>query len=75
MEALVRHESGHKDIAVALATEIERTLQVMAPHATCQQLESDANHAGHAILEKAGRLHKEYDRRTRHGKNNGAVFP
>lgn len=75
IKALVKHENGHRDIAVRLASEIENEIVNILPRQSCKQLEIDANQIGYDIIEKANHLNEEYDRETNHGNNQGAIFP
>lgn len=75
MEALVEHEHGHKNIGVAAAEEIEEELLEIDSFSTCSQLERAANKRGHEIINKYVDIEKEYDKKTNHGMNTGAVFP
>lgn len=75
LQALIGHEDGHKSIGLSAAKEIEERLRGMAPGLTCKELESEANATAKGIIVKYARQEKEYDRRTRHGMNEGAVFP
>ena len=74
MRALMHHEKGHKDIGIRAAIEIEKNLQSMVRQ-SCKQLEVEANNLGDKIIEKYSRVEKEFDRRTNHGKYEGAIFP
>jgi predicted secreted Zn-dependent protease len=75
MEALIRHEKGHKKMGVNAASEIEQKIQKMSARSTCKQLEADANDLGDEIIKKYHILEKEFDRKTNHGMGEGAVFP
>ncbi len=75
MKALLRHEDGHKNISVRAANEIESNILNMTSRRTCRKLEIDANHIGNELLKKYRVIEKEYDRKSNHGMNDGAVFP
>jgi len=75
MTALLRHEDGHKNISIRAANEIESKILNMASRRTCKQLEIDVNHIGNKTLKKFRAIEKEYDRKSNHGMNDGAVFP
>ncbi len=75
MKALSDHENGHRDIGVRAANEIEKEIGSMVPRRSCRQLETDANDSGDKIIGKFRRLEKEFDRKSRHGMNDGAMFP
>ena len=74
-KAFLHHENGHKDMGVRAAREIEKEIRNMAPRRTCKQLEIDANRLGDKIVKKYKDVEREYDRKTNHGMNEGAVFP
>jgi predicted secreted Zn-dependent protease len=73
--ALIAHENGHRDFGVEAATEIETALLSMGQRSNCKTLETEANELAHDIIAKYGELNKQYDADTRHGMNDGAVFP
>jgi predicted secreted Zn-dependent protease len=74
-DALQAHENGHKAFGVRCAREIKRKLRAMEPRATCDRLYSDAKTLADAIIEKYAGRERDYDRRTRYGRTQGAVFP
>jgi predicted secreted Zn-dependent protease len=73
--ALFDHELGHKDLGSRAAAEIEHQILNMGTRRSCEQLESDANEIGKTVIARYSRIEKEYDRKTNHGLNTGAVFP
>ncbi len=73
--ALVEHENGHRDFGVKAANEVEYALSNMGSRRSCSTLETDANKLAKEIVRKFNALEKQYDVDTRHGMNNGAVFP
>lgn len=75
MEALKEHEEGHADIAMAAANEVEETIKKSPPHPLCGELVKRGNLLGQQILAKHQEIEKDYDRRTQHGKTQGAIFP
>jgi len=75
MEALLRHEDGHRNISIRAANEIENKILNMASRPTCERLEIDANQIGNSLLRKFRAIEEEYDRNSNHGMNDGAVFP
>lgn len=68
---LGRHEEGHRDIAIAGAGEIARTLAMLSPQATCADLAASANAQGHAVLVAIQTRQKQYDEETSHGRRRG----
>lgn len=72
---LERHEYGHKEIGVQAANEIVKSIKTMEPRANCQELGEAANSLGELILEKWKQEEVDYDVRTNHGINQGAIFP
>lgn len=76
MKALVRHEEGHKDIAVDAALEIQRAIREMEPRSSCSELEQDANEIGLEILEQFSKRQDEFDDDERdHYYERGLAFP
>jgi predicted secreted Zn-dependent protease len=75
IRALHEHELGHRGFGVRAAAEIEETISRLDPQLDCAALGAAANAAGHNILEKYRREEIAYDRNTRHGFTQGAVFP
>ena len=72
--ALIDHEHGHKEFGLKAAKAIELALSGMG-HESCDRLQHDANSKGNKILDKYIAREKQYDIKTRHGMNDGAVFP
>jgi predicted secreted Zn-dependent protease len=68
---LGRHEAGHRDIAIAGAGEIARTLAMLSPQASCADLAASANAQGQAILASIRVRQKQYDAETNHGRRHG----
>jgi predicted secreted Zn-dependent protease len=71
---LGRHEEGHRDIAIAGAGEIARTLAMLSPQASCADLGASANAQGHAILAAVRTRQKQYDDETNHGRRHGTAL-
>jgi predicted secreted Zn-dependent protease len=71
---LGRHEEGHRDIAIAGAGEIARTLAMLSPQASCADLAASANAQGQAILASIGTRQKQYDEETSHGQRRGTML-
>jgi predicted secreted Zn-dependent protease len=73
--ALFDHELGHRDLGRRAAAEIENQITNMGTRGSCEQLESDANAIGKSVIARYSRIEKDYDQKTNHGLNTGAVFP
>ncbi|MDD2816007.1 MAG: DUF922 domain-containing protein [Thiotrichaceae bacterium] len=73
--ALIAHENGHRDFGIEAATEIETALLSMGQRSNCKTLDVDANELARSVLNKYIADEKRYDVDTRHGMNDGAVFP
>jgi predicted secreted Zn-dependent protease len=71
-EALQRHEDGHKENGMKAAKEIESAVLATKPGSNCEDVEAKANAAAVAIVEKYQALDEEFDRKTDHGRNQGA---
>ena len=71
---LGRHEEGHRDIAIAGAGEIARTLAMLSPQASCADLAASANAQGQAILASVRERQKQYDAETKHGQRRGSAL-
>lgn len=72
--ALAEHERGHRDISVASGREILAALRSLrAP--SCIALETDARALGERILARYREQDARYDRETRAGRTQGAVWP
>ena len=70
--ALYNHEQNHKKHAVAIAEEIEKSLQKLGPSRTCKRLEEKANRIGYELIEKLNKMDRAYDRKTKNGELEGA---
>lgn len=75
ISALHRHELGHRRFGIRAAAEIEAAIADMSPAADCRTLGTTANAMGGRILDEYRREEIAYDRDTRHGFAQGAVFP
>lgn len=73
-DALKRHEDAHKDHGLAAGREIEAALLAAKPASNCKDLASGANAAADAIVKKYQQLDQEYDRKTGHGRSEGAAL-
>ena len=75
LQALMRHESGHRDIAMDAARQIEHDLTQLMPRAKCADLAREAELMVQTILDAHDRIGREYDERTRYGATQGALIP
>ena len=73
-DALKRHEDGHKDHGIAAGKEIEAALLAAKPASNCEDLAASANSAADVIVKKYQKLDQEYDRKTGHGRTQGAAL-
>ena len=56
------------------AKEIEAVALAVKPAGNCEDLELAANSAARAVVAKYQALDEEYDRKTGHGRNQGATL-
>ena len=73
--ALEEHEKGHAQIGIKTAEAMQEELSKLEPHATCADLQHAIESRAKDILDGAREEEADYDRRTRHGTAQGAVFP
>ena len=73
-DALQRHEDAHKAHGVKAGNEIEAAVLAVNPASNCEDLELAANTAAQAIVTKYQALDEEYDRKTDHGRKQGATL-
>jgi predicted secreted Zn-dependent protease len=73
--ALKTHENGHKANGVAAIKDILQTLATLPTYAFCGELEVAANAAAQRVMQAYNQQDREYDRLTRHGFTQGAIFP
>jgi predicted secreted Zn-dependent protease len=74
LEALQRHEAGHKEHALKAGKEIEAAVAAVKPASNCEDLSAAANVAADAIVAKYRALGEDYDRTTDHGRSQGATL-
>ncbi|MCW5588752.1 MAG: DUF922 domain-containing protein [Legionellales bacterium] len=72
--ALVRHERGHREIAINAANAIARELNLQPMASNCQVLTQLANEKGNQLLQSYRAKEIEYDRITDHGRTQGAIL-
>jgi predicted secreted Zn-dependent protease len=71
-DALRRHEEVHKQNGMKAGREIEAAVQNVKPAGNCEDLESAANARAQGIVAKYKALDEAYDRKTDHGRAEGA---
>jgi len=74
IDALQRHEEGHKEHGLMAGRQIEAAVLAVKPASNCEDLEAAANAAAQAIVAKFQALDEEYDRKTDHGRRQGAML-
>lgn len=72
---LQAHERGHFELARQAAREIDQGIAGLPPMRDCRALEARANALGHEHLRRAQATERAYDRRTGHGRTQGAWLP
>ena len=74
-EALSEHEREHVAIGVRAASAIQERVSALEAAPTCQLLEQSIKTKAESILDEFRAEEATYDRRTRHGATQGALFP
>lgn len=74
-DALKKHEDGHRDFGIGAARDIEEALLSIGSRPSCDRLGADANAVAYRIINDYNKKEIEYDRKTEHGRTQGAVFP
>jgi predicted secreted Zn-dependent protease len=72
--ALGQHETGHGQIALAAAGEIQKRARESGEDPDCAALKQKINSLCQSIVEQYRIRDKDYDERTRHGATQGAVL-
>ena len=72
VDALQRHEDVHKQHGIKAAKEIEAAVLALKPASNCEDLESAANARAQEIVSKYKSLDEAYDKKTDHGRQDGA---
>ncbi len=75
LDALRRHENGHREIGMAAGQAIYQALGRLPSYAACDELERTADAAGEQILDQHRQRELDYDQATNHGATQGARFP
>ena len=69
------HEDGHVKIAERTAVALNESLNTIGFYTSKAKLEGAIKERANKILRKYSGQHIDYDRRTQHGKTQGARFP
>lgn len=72
LAALRGHEERHLRIGQDAAAAVERRIGALPETASCATLASMADDAGHGALADYGRVERDYDAATGHGRTEGA---
>jgi predicted secreted Zn-dependent protease len=70
-----KHEPGHVDISLNGAKELQRTIEALAPAATCQALQTSMLAAQDRVAASVNAKNLSYDKDTNHGYTQGPMFP
>jgi predicted secreted Zn-dependent protease len=73
--ALLRHEVGHGQMALAAAAEIHRRVKEQGGGSDCDSLKQSLNQIGQTVVAEYRQRDKDYDVRTQHGATQGARLP
>ena len=73
--ALTEHERNHFAHGAGAARDIERLGRSFRQHGDCSGIERAFNRQADAIVRRAQEQDRRYDRRTGHGRSEGAHFP
>lgn len=74
-DALLKHEMGHRQIAIDAANKIHLQLKNIGVFPSGKALAQVADKIANDGLEEARRIEKQYDIETNHGMRDGARFP
>jgi predicted secreted Zn-dependent protease len=75
VQNLERHETGHRDMAVEAAADLNQAVANLPPAATCVELDRQIKTLCSARIRKLNHDEKAYDVTTDHGMKQGALFP
>jgi predicted secreted Zn-dependent protease len=74
LTALMQHEAGHADFALAAAAEMHKRIKEIESDADCAALKTRVHSECQAIIDSHRAREKEYDERTKHGATQGATL-
>ena len=75
MQKLTMHEQGHRDRAVDAAAEFTRAVARLPNTLSCTERDHRVRALSHETMAQLNAAQQEYDRDTRHGATQGALFP
>jgi len=75
MANLVLHEEGHRDMVIEAVEDITHAVAKLPAAPTCEELDRMVRSVCHERMAKLDDETKDYDCSTRHGAEQGAVFP
>lgn len=73
--ALKAHEDQHRELAVAAAAEVEAHIRDIGPQGSCEALADRVQAMGNRVVNLYRGREQDFDRRTGHGADEGAIFP
>lgn len=71
----ITHESVHVKLAYDGARNYQRELSQLAPTTNCDLLQNRLNEIFRKNFDQIDRANVDYDKRTKHGETQGAIFP
>lgn len=75
IENTIAHENGHVKLAYDGARNYQRELDTLAPAANCDILSNRLREMFRKNFDQIDHASTDYDKRTKHGETQGAVFP
>ena len=75
MKNLIKHEEGHRDLAMEATAEFARAVAGLPPAATCADLDREVRALSRTRMARLNADENEYDATTDHGATQGALFP
>lgn len=75
LQALERHENGHKEHGLMAARAVLVKLKGLGSARDCDTMNREANEEANRVLDVYKQKDRTYDRDTRHGATQGARFP
>lgn len=74
VDAVKRHEDGHREHGIKAGAEIEKALLAVKPASNCEDLDKAANAAGEQVIDKYRKRDEAYDQATDHGRKQGVTL-
>jgi predicted secreted Zn-dependent protease len=71
---LLTHEKGHRDLAIAAAAKLARSVAELPPMQTCADIDKEVQALSRVRMKELKEEEKEYDVTTNHGQTQGAFF-